>query len=92
MWDWSPLFPYSGWLQLSVLKHCLFHSTGIADLQNLCDTLEQEVGCVSEVLVRLLRVRDKRVNRTIKQFEKLSSVLKNYAQQSGNVIIVLAIL
>lgn len=49
----------------------------------MVDTLEQEAECVSTLLVKLLYVRDKRVSRLTKQFGKLTTILKDYAEGNG---------
>ena len=56
---------------------------GTHELREMVDTLEQEAECVSTLLVKLLYVRDKRVSRLTKQFGKLTTILKDYAEGNG---------
>ncbi len=53
------------------------------ELRALRDTLQQEVDCVSELLVRLLHVKDKKSTRIARQHQKLSSILRNYSEENG---------
>lgn len=55
----------------------------VADLRTLLEAAEQEVDCVSELLVRLLHVRDKRVGRLCRQFGKLTTILRSYAEENA---------
>lgn len=59
------------------------------ELRTLRDTLQQEVDCVSELLVRLLHVKDKKAIRITRQHQKLSTILRNYAEENGKRVCIL---
>lgn len=68
---------------LSLISVICSPSPGVAELEKMAESLSQEVCCVSDLLVRLLHMRDKRVSRLLKHFDKLTTILRNYAEENG---------
>ena len=62
---------------------CAACGAGVAHLRAVADNLEHEVDTVSRLLVRLLHVRDKKAGKLLRQYEKLTAILKNFAEKNG---------
>ena len=70
--------------QLSIaISHVVCLCAGEVQLQAVLDNLEHEVDTVSQLLVRLLHVRDKRAGRLVAQYDKLTTVLRHFAKKNG---------
>ena len=67
--------------------HSLLNSqtlcTGHQELQGIVETLTREVEGQSNLLVRLLQLRDKRDAKLEKQCHRMTAILKDYATKNG---------
>ena len=52
-------------------------------MQTVLENMEHEVDTVSRLLVRLLHVRDKRAGRLLGQYDRLTAVLRHFAEENG---------
>ena len=62
---------------------CVFVCTGQPELQSIVETLTREVEGQSNLLVRLLQLRDKREAKLEKQYRRMTAILKDYATKNG---------
>ena len=62
---------------------CVCVCAGHSELQNIVDTLAREVEGQSNLLVRLLQLRDKREAKLEKQYQRMTAILKDYATKNG---------
>ena len=56
---------------------------GQAELQGIVETLTREVEGQSNLLVRLLQLRDKRAAKLEKLYHRMTAILKDYAVKNG---------
>jgi hypothetical protein len=61
----------------------LFFVSGQAELQGIVETLTREVEGQSNLLVRLLQLRDKRAAKLEKLYHRMTAILKDYAVKNG---------
>ena len=61
----------------------IFFVSGQAELQGIVETLTREVEGQSNLLVRLLQLRDKRAAKLEKLYHRMTAILKDYAIKNG---------
>ena len=72
-----------GCLVAILFSLCLPTYAGHSELQGIVETLTHEVEGQSNLLVRLLQLRDKRAAKLDKQFRRMTAILKDYSKKNG---------